>query len=203
MKFFYRNSFVEVPALSPPWLCYLAFNTWLLVSVLIMGATGLQLIISVVTKWLERRKKPAHQTSIPMERMSTTDVEIPPSFADTIKCNLLNIKSSSSPTEGREYCQRVYEDIKEHYFQGCQKRTDFYFFKILETSNLSNYFYGHVDHDLGSKFESWYKGTFPTILKFLDRPKVFKRLCVSTGIFNTIIYYLVNHKHVNNCFFGQ
>merc|ERR1712018_511688 len=125
-----------------------------------------------------------------MDRMSTAHVDVPPSFSVTIQCNLLKIKSSSSPTEGREYCQRLYEDIREHYFQGCQKRTDLYFLKVLGTSNLSNYFYGHVDHDLGSTFESWYKDTFPTILKFLDKPKVFKRLCVSSGIFNTIIYYL-------------
>ena len=193
VKKFYRTFFVEVPALSPPWLCYIAFNTWLLVLVLIIGATGFQLIISVITRWLERRKKPVHQTSIPMDRMSVAHVDVPPSFADTIKCNLLKVKGSTSPTEGREYCQMLYEDVKEHYFQGCQKRTDLYFFKVLGTANLSNYFYGHVDHDLGSKFESWYKGAFPTIIKFLDRPKLFRRLCVSSGIFNTLIYYLVNH----------
>ena len=76
------------------------------------------------------------------------------------------------------------------YFQGCERRTDLYFFKILGTSDLSKYFYGHVDHDLGSKFESWYKGTFPACVMYLDRSKVFERVAMSRGIINTIIYYL-------------
>ena len=148
-------------------------------------------------------------------RMASHQIQIRPSFADSIKCNLMQVKSSSSPKEGREYCKMLYEDVREHYFQvslvnilqnwsylspkyvslfqfqGCHRRTDLYFFRVLGTSDLSKYFYGHVDHDLGSRFESWFKCQFKTIVMFLDRPKVFNQKANLMGIFNTIIYYLV------------
>ena len=60
----------------------------------------------------------------------------------------------------------------------------------LGTSHLSNYFYGHVDHDLGSKWESWYKRTFPTTLEYIAKPAINRKIHDAKALLCTIIYYL-------------
>ena len=65
----------------------------------------------------------------------------------------------------------------------------------LGTSHLSNYFYGHVDHDLGSKWESWYKKTFSTALEYLEKPALSRKIHETKALLCTFIYYLV-HEHM-------
>ena len=113
-----------------------------------------------------------------------------PSETEAIICALLRHKHSRHPTEGREYCKSLYESVKEARFRGSAKETDLFFFKTLGTSDLSSYFYGHVDHDLGSKWESWYKRTFSSLLKYLDEPDIFKMVQMAKAILNTVVYYL-------------
>ena len=60
----------------------------------------------------------------------------------------------------------------------------------LGTSNLSNYFYGHVDHDLGSRWESWYKMNFAALIEYFDQPAVFKRAHMAKALLSTFIHYL-------------
>ena len=116
-----RSSLVEVPALSPSWLCYIVFNTWLLVLVLILSAAGFQFILSSMGRWLKRVKQSPSKSRMPLQllrnRGETTNFDTSPSFANSIKSKLLQVKSSASPTEGREYCKRLYGEVKEHYFQ--------------------------------------------------------------------------------------
>ena len=64
------------------------------------------------------------------------------------------------------------------------------FLSHVGTSDLSNYFYGHVDHDLGSKWESWYKSTFPTALEYVAKPTFNRRIHETQALLCTIIYYL-------------
>ena len=99
-------------------------------------------------------------------------------------------KHSKHPTEGREYCKSLYESMKEVRFGGSVRETDLFFFKTLGTSDLSSYFFGHVDHDLGSKWESWYKRHFSSLLKYLDEPDVFKMVQTAKAILRTVVYYL-------------
>ena len=49
----------------------------------------------------------------------------------TITCELLRHKHSSHPTEGREYCKRLYRSVRESRFGGNVGQTDLFFFKTL------------------------------------------------------------------------
>ena len=69
-------------------------------------------------------------------------------------------------------------------------KTDMFFFETIGTSDLSNYFYGHVDLDCGSKIETWYKRTCHTIVEFLNRPKVTIMSSFGMTVGKTILYYL-------------
>ena len=60
----------------------------------------------------------------------------------------------------------------------------------IGTSDLSNYFYSHVDHDLGSKWESWYKRAFPAALEFLEKPAINRKIHEAKALLCTFIYYL-------------
>ena len=69
---------------------------------------------------------------------------------------LVSLRFSPDPVKGRKKCQEIYKtilDIKE----GDIHETDLFFYKVLTDGEAASYFYGHVDHDLGSKFEEWYK----------------------------------------------
>ena len=67
---------------------------------------------------------------------------------------------------------------------------DLYFFKLLGTSDISNYFYGHVELDLGSKWECWYKNKFNRLIIEFNKPKVFKIMTLAKATSKTVFYYL-------------
>ena len=67
---------------------------------------------------------------------------------------------------------------------------DLYIFKLLGTSDITNYFYSHVDLDLGSKWECWYKNKYPHLLTKFNEPNKFKIITIANTISKTVIYYL-------------
>ena len=67
---------------------------------------------------------------------------------------------------------------------------DLYFFKLLGTSDITNYFYSHVDLDLGSKWECWYKNKYAHLFKKFNEPITFKIITIAKTISNTVVYYL-------------
>ena len=79
---------------------------------------------------------------------------------------LVSLRFSPDPVKGRKKCQEIYKtilDIKE----GDIHETDLFFYKVLTDGEAASYFYGHVDHDLGSKFEEWYKAWCISDLNYL------------------------------------
>ena len=119
-----------------------------------------------------------------------TDVVVGAANYNYTKWKILTVKNSSSPTEGRDYCRKLYEGVRKGRFGGCKRRTDLFFFEMLGTSDVSSYFYGHVDRDLGSVFECWYKRTFQRTNTVFKKPKVFLLTSKFTTVVKTILYCL-------------
>ena len=117
-----------------------------------------------------------------------TDVGV--GAANCTKWNILRVMNSSSPTEGWEYCTKLYEGVRKNRFGGCKRRTDLFFFEMLGTSDVSSYFYGHVDRDYGSKFECWHKRTFHRTAAVFKKPKVFLLTSMFKTVVKTILYCL-------------
>ena len=53
-----------------------------------------------------------------------------------IACEILRHKHSPHPTKGREYCQDLYDSVKEGHFAGDVRRTDQFFFKMLGKDHM-------------------------------------------------------------------
>ena len=119
-----------------------------------------------------------------------TDVVVGAANYNYTKWKILTVKNSSSPTEGREYCRKLYEGVRKGRFGGGKRRTDLFFFEMLGTSDVSSYLYGHVDRDCGSNFECWYKRTFYRIITVLKKPKVFVLTSRVKTVVKTILYCL-------------
>ena len=139
-----------------------------------------------------------HKTEKPIElttfdsarrRCSQEDGSLDP---ETLACSIMRLKNSTSPTEGRDYCRQLYEEVKTVRFGGSEMEADLYFFNLLGTSDLSKYFFGHVERDLGSKWETWYKGTFPRLVTQYQRPGVHRSFLGAKAVFKTCVYLLVS-----------
>ena len=79
---------------------------------------------------------------------------------------LVSLRFSTDPVKGRLKCQEIYKTILDRK-EGDVHGTDLFFYKLLTDGEAASYFYGHVDHDLGSKLEEWYKARCTSDLNFL------------------------------------
>ena len=84
---------------------------------------------------------------------------------------LESLRFSPDPLKGRAKCQEIYKAIRDKE-NGDVHETDLFFYKLLTDGTAAAYFYGHVDQDLGSKWEEWYKAWW--VWKACQRYFVFK-----------------------------
>ena len=69
---------------------------------------------------------------------------------------LVSLRFSPDPVKGRKKCQEIYKTIL-NLKDGDVHQTNLFFYKLLTDGEAASYFYGHVDNDLGSKWEERYK----------------------------------------------
>ena len=63
-------------------------------------------------------------------RRTTEDTGLDP---EPVVCSIMRLKNSTSPIEGRDYCQKLYEEVKTLRFGGSEREADMYFFNLLGT----------------------------------------------------------------------
>ena len=68
----------------------------------------------------------------------------------------VSLRFSPDPLKGRTKCKEIYDTILDKQ-GGDVHKTDLFFYRLLTDGEAASYFYGHIDRDLGSRFEEWFK----------------------------------------------
>ena len=68
----------------------------------------------------------------------------------------VSLRFSPDPRKGRTKCKEIYDTILDKQ-GGDVHKTDLFFYRLLTDGEAASYFYGHIDRDLGSRFEEWFK----------------------------------------------